>query len=385
MTRLRLLLAAFAAGTAVGFAPVAVAQVGPSPLPPLPPELAPVTDLLPPLGDEVCGTIDGTVPTAIGELLGPFIVVICPPTTYPPFEPPVEEEPVIDPVPTVVPIIEPVTPLAPPVAASIPARSTVTAPATCAGRGSVASPNPAPSDADLSPGGLRLPRRVPVPARPPGLRWLRRLVDESTHGRAAQMTVGFSVEDAERLAAEAGVEVGLLTRMDELAEAIRLFESVWGLEEGHALPGELLRAISFAGGYVSGARRDGVLVGASVGFLGRHDGELHLHSHISGVLPEVQGRHVGLALKQHQRAWALSRGIAMIEWTFDPLVRRNAYFNLIKLGARVVGYEPAFYGAMHDAFNEGDETDRAVIRWRLDAPAAASEHHDGAVILRGRR
>jgi predicted GNAT superfamily acetyltransferase len=71
----------------------------------------------------------------------------------------------------------------------------------------------------------------------------------------------------------------------------------------------------------------------------------------------------------------------MIEWTFDPLVRRNAYFNLVKLGARVVGYEPAFYGEMHDVFNDGDETDRAVIRWNLETPDTPTEAIDGAVIL----
>ncbi len=196
------------------------------------------------------------------------------------------------------------------------------------------------------------------------------------------MSVVYSLADAERIAAEAGVEVGLLTNMAALTEAAHVFETVWGQARGQVIPGEVLRAISFAGGYVSGARRDGVLVGASVGFLGRHDGELHLHSHISGVLPDAQGRHVGLALKQHQRAWALTRGISTIEWTFDPLVRRNAYFNLVKLGARVVGYEPAFYGAMHDVFNDGDETDRAVIRWDLEAPEASGQAIDGAVILR---
>jgi predicted GNAT superfamily acetyltransferase len=97
---------------------------------------------------------------------------------------------------------------------------------------------------------------------------------------------------------------------------------------------------------------------------------LHLHSHISGVVSSWQGRHVGLALKQHQRAWALERGLGTIEWTFDPLIRRNAFFNLVKLGADIVGFEPSFYGVMHDAINAGDETDRAVVRWELTSAVA---------------
>ena len=72
-------------------------------------------------------------------------------------------------------------------------------------------------------------------------------------------------------------------------------------------------------------------------------------------------------LKQHQRAWALVRDLDLITWTFDPLVRRNAYFNLTKLGAEVTGYHEDFYGPMHDALNRGDESDRCVVSWHLDA------------------
>jgi predicted GNAT superfamily acetyltransferase len=198
--------------------------------------------------------------------------------------------------------------------------------------------------------------------------------------------------DAARLASEAGVEVSTLDRMADLEEAVHVLTSIWGFAEG-AVPvsPELLRALAFAGGYVAAARADGHIVGASAGFLGRHprDDDLHLHSHISGVVPTWQGRHVGLALKQHQRAWALAAGIDTIEWTFDPLVRRNAFFNLVKLGAEIVGFEPSFYGEMTDSINAGDETDRAVVRWTLTADAATSaaqgfldrDQPDGTMIL----
>ena len=66
------------------------------------------------------------------------------------------------------------------------------------------------------------------------------------------------------------------------------------------------------------------------------------------MAPSHQGTAVGFVLKQHQRSWALERDIDTIEWTFDPLVRRNAYFNLTKLGARLVGYVDNFYGKLHD-------------------------------------
>jgi predicted GNAT superfamily acetyltransferase len=71
--------------------------------------------------------------------------------------------------------------------------------------------------------------------------------------------------------------------------------------------------------------------------------------------------------------------VPIIEWTFDPLVRRNAYFNLMKLGAAIAGFEPDFYGEMPDAINAGDHTDRAVIEWEVDGERPASP--DGGVVI----
>ena len=206
-------------------------------------------------------------------------------------------------------------------------------------------------------------------------------------------TVDVAGTEAARVAAAAGVEVRTLHGMPELEEAVAVLTSIWGFGDGNVpVSPELLRAFAFAGGYVSAARAGGQIVGVSAGFLGRHPGDrdLHLHSHISGVLPPWQGRSVGLALKQHQRAWALANGIETIEWTFDPLVRRNAFFNLVKLGAEIVDFKPAFYGEMRDAINAGDESDRAVVRWTLASSAAVSaaggfldrDQPRGAVILR---
>src|SRR5699024_8773798 len=90
---------------------------------------------------------------------------------------------------------------------------------------------------------------------------------------------------------------------------------------------ELLRALTKAGNYVTGAYDGAELIGACVGFFGEPAGAA-LHSHIAGVTGAARGRHVGFALKLHQRAWALRRGVREIAWTFDPLIRRNAYFNL---------------------------------------------------------
>lgn len=164
--------------------------------------------------------------------------------------------------------------------------------------------------------------------------------------------------------------------MPQLRELADLFSSIWGVRD--PLDASTLRALSHSGNYVAAAHVQGRLVGGLVGWLGGHPpDDLHLHSHILGVLPTTEARGLGFALKQHQRDWCMARGVMSIEWTFDPLVRRNAHFNLTKLGADAVEYLVDFYGPMEDGINKGDESDRLLIRWRLDserARAAAAGH-----------
>jgi predicted GNAT superfamily acetyltransferase len=160
------------------------------------------------------------------------------------------------------------------------------------------------------------------------------------------------------------VEILDLHEAGQLRELEALLSSVWARGGAPPLNRETLRALSHAGNYVAGARRDGRLIGGLVGFFGSgEDGERVLHSHILGVLPEARDAGVGFALKQHQRRWARERGLAAVTWTFDPLVRRNGYFNVAKLGAEITAYHPDFYGGLDDAINGGDESDRVVARW----------------------
>ena len=156
-------------------------------------------------------------------------------------------------------------------------------------------------------------------------------------------------------------------------EVAALFERIW---QAPVVDPSTLRALAHTGNYVAGAY-DGLLVGAAVGFFAA-DG--HLHSHVTGVAPEYQGRGLGAALKQHQRAWTLARNRTAISWTFDPLMARNAYFNLAKLGAVVTEYLPDFYGPIKDGINAGDASDRLFVVWRLDRAAAPAEH-DATILL----
>lgn len=197
---------------------------------------------------------------------------------------------------------------------------------------------------------------------------------------------------ADRAARAAGVAVRELTAIDELTAVCRLFQDIWRPPPGSPLATpELLRALTKAGNYLAGAFDGERLVGACVGFFGAPaDGTMH--SHIAGVDAAMAGRSVGFALKLHQRAWALRRGVGTIAWTFDPLVARNAYFNLAKLGATASEYLPDFYGGMADAVNGGDETDRLLVHWDLGAPEVVAAcagrplavAHPEAVVALGR-
>ncbi|MDJ1132091.1 GNAT family N-acetyltransferase [Streptomyces iconiensis] len=165
--------------------------------------------------------------------------------------------------------------------------------------------------------------------------------------------------------------------MEDFDAVSLLYAEVWGSRPGSSpIPAEVMRALAHSGNYVAGAYEDDRLVGASVAFFGEPAGT-RLHSHITAA---VSGHGAGLALKLHQRRWALARRLRRITWTYDPLVRRNAYFNLVKLGARPEGYLTSFYGAMDDAVNGGDESDRVLAAWDLTAPSppAVSELPAGA-------
>ncbi|MEV2267355.1 GNAT family N-acetyltransferase [Nonomuraea africana] len=173
------------------------------------------------------------------------------------------------------------------------------------------------------------------------------------------------------------VAVRELHEIGEFAAVHRLFDAIWRPDPANPpVTVELLRVFSHAGGYVAGAFEGGELVGASVGILASGNS---LHSHVTGAVP---GRGIGYALKSHQRQWCLERGIDRVTWTYDPLVRRNAHFNLTKLGARPVEYVESFYGEMADAINEGDESDRLVVEWLLKEEVAPAGRYDGAVALR---
>ncbi len=170
-------------------------------------------------------------------------------------------------------------------------------------------------------------------------------------------------EQAAAAAAAAGVTVRLADAPD-MSGVIGLFERTWGV--GRSPDRSMLLALDYAGNTVITAVADSQQIGATLGFLGWGNG-LHLHSHMAAVVPWRRSAGVGYALKLFQRAVCLENGVTEMRWTFDPLIRRNAHFNLVKLGAEVTAFLPDFYGRLDDAITGSDRSDRFEVRWRLDS------------------
>jgi predicted GNAT superfamily acetyltransferase len=180
---------------------------------------------------------------------------------------------------------------------------------------------------------------------------------------------------ATRAALTAGVRIVDEHEMDRFHDIDNLFKTVWGLTSAaRPIQAELLRSMSHGGAIVTAAYdAENSLCGAAV-LIGSAT-DTSVYSLITGVLPRAIEHGVGFAIKQHQRAVALERGIDRMLWTFDPLVSRNARFNLTKLGASATEYIDNFYGQMQGAINANDESDRLVATWQLNSERviAASE------------
>ena len=157
------------------------------------------------------------------------------------------------------------------------------------------------------------------------------------------------------------VNVELVDDPLKAQQLAQLLAEDWG--DRNSISVDVIVAVVLSGGYASLAIRDLTgkreVVGGSLALVGRHDNKLH--SHVTGVKSDIRNSGVGSALKEHQWNWAKENNFAAISWTFDPLVRRNAYFNLVTLGAKVVSYHRDFYGELDDAINSGDSSDRLVV------------------------
>lgn len=169
------------------------------------------------------------------------------------------------------------------------------------------------------------------------------------------------------------IEIRQLSGLDEFPDVLRLQQVIWGFDDIELLPLRFLVVVTKVGGHVFGAYDGAEMAGFCFAIPGIKPGGLpYLHSHMLGVLPEYHNAGIGRRLKLRQRDEALSRGIQLIEWTFDPLEIKNAYLNIEKLGAIVRRYYPNQYGTTSSPLHGGLPTDRCIAEWWIDTPRVRS-------------
>lgn len=154
-----------------------------------------------------------------------------------------------------------------------------------------------------------------------------------------------------------------LTRIDEFEACLDLQREGFGWSDLELMPMRFFVVSRHIGGLVLGAFDEERLIGFLSAIPGIKNGKPYWHSHMLAVAATHRDAGIGTQLKLAQKNEALQRGIRLIEWTFDPLVSRNAYLNIEKLGVIVRRYYPSFYGG---------ESDRLVAEWWLDRPRTST-------------
>lgn len=164
------------------------------------------------------------------------------------------------------------------------------------------------------------------------------------------------------------IEIRELSEEGTLVEVVALQKKIWGFDEIDLLPKRLFVVATKIGGQVLGAYDRNNLVGFALAIPGvKPGGYAYWHSHMMGVDTSYRNQGVGRMLKLRQRVDALARGIRLIEWTFDPLELKNAFFNVERLGAVVRRYVLNQYGQTSSQLHGGLPTDRCIAEWHLAA------------------
>jgi len=142
----------------------------------------------------------------------------------------------------------------------------------------------------------------------------------------------------------------------------------WGRDFGEVVTQTILKIVQKIGGVAAGAfDDDGGMLGFVLGFTGWKGGQPCHWSHMLAVRPQAQDQGIGRRLKEYQRDKLLKAGVGLMYWTYDPLVARNAHFNICRLGVSVTEYVPDMYGTPDDtALDRVIGTDRFIVAWHLE-------------------
>jgi predicted GNAT superfamily acetyltransferase len=161
--------------------------------------------------------------------------------------------------------------------------------------------------------------------------------------------------------------IRILESPEDMTSVEELQRAVWPGSETDVVPAHLLITAMHNGGLVIGAFVEDQIIGFVFGFPGIEfipDGPRPKHcSHMMGIHPDHRDSGVGFALKRAQWQMVRHQGLDHITWTYDPLLSRNAYLNISKLGAVCNTYRRSEYGEMRDGLNAGLPSDRFQVDW----------------------
>src|SRR5262245_37708867 len=167
-----------------------------------------------------------------------------------------------------------------------------------------------------------------------------------------------------------GPVIKILEAPEEMSAVEALQRAVWPDSETDVVPAHVFIAAIHNGGLLLGAFAEDQLIGFVFGFPGLEttpDGPRAKHcSHMMGILPEYRDSGVGFALKRAQWQMVRHQGLDHVTWTYDPLLSRNAYLNITKLGAVCNTYRRSEYGDMRDGLNAGLPSDRFMVDWWIN-------------------
>ena len=189
--------------------------------------------------------------------------------------------------------------------------------------------------------------------------------------------VGHSAHDKVTGVRSDGIVIRDCATLEEYLECVAIQEETWGRGFSERVPAAILRVTQRVGGITAAAfDARGRMLGFVFGITGLQDRELVHWSDMLAVRPEARGRGLGERLKQYQRQRVCALGVRRMMWTFDPLVSRNAHFNINRLGALPVEYAENMYGTTRSELHGVLPTDRFIVSWDCEENPTPRDGHD---------
>jgi predicted GNAT superfamily acetyltransferase len=178
-------------------------------------------------------------------------------------------------------------------------------------------------------------------------------------------------------AAFGGLTIRTCHTVGEFRQVLALQKDVWGFVDAELVPLRLFVVGERIGGHVVGAFNGQQLVAFAFGLPGMREGHPYIHSHMLAVREELRNTGLGRAMKLFQRELVMRQGFALMEWTFDPLEIKNAYFNVERLGTIARSYVVNQYGITGSPLQGGLPSDRLVAEWWLKSERVLSTLEHG--------